>query len=167
MSRNFEVKTKKAAFLNGKQITGYVWDKIQICENHNIIIATNENEEISMYSGKTGELLFNWPKYFSYKIIPDYIEFAVQDMGMAFYGAISFEGKILVPFAFGSVKPTKYAGIYEVTCSKGTKAYYITKTKQVINACDIAKPNDSEWDFLIDNVWKRFSYISGIYQCIN
>ena len=86
---------------------------------------------------------------------------------MAFYGAISFEGKILVPFAFGSVKATKYAGVYEVTCSKGTKAYYVTKTKQVINADDIAKPNDSEWELLINNKWKRFSYISGIYQCIN
>ena len=72
------------------------------------------------------------------------------------------------PFAFGSIKPTKYApDIWEVTCSKGTKAYYITKTKQVINADDISSLNDFEWDFLVDNEWKRYSYISGIYECIN
>lgn len=169
MSVNFDIKTKKALFLNGKQITDCVWDNIQRYENNKLIIATNENKNknISIYGINTGKLLFEWGPYFSYKITSEYIEFSIQDMGMAFYGAISFEGKILVPFAFGSVKPTKYNGVWEVTCSKGTKAYYITKTKQVINADDIASPNDFEWDFLVDNEWKRYSYISGIYGCIN
>ena len=168
MSNNFEVKTKKALFLNGKQITDYVWDNIQRYENNKLIIATNENKNISIYGINTGKLLFEWGPYFSYKVTPHYIEFAIQDMGMAFYGIVSIQGKIVVPFAFASVKTTKYApDIWEVTCSKGTKAYYITKTKQVINADDISSPNDFEWDFLIDNKWKRYSYISGIYECIN
>lgn len=167
MTNNFEVKTKKALFINGSQITGYIWDNIHKIEKHNIIIATNENEKFSIYCGKTGKLLFDWGKYFSYKITPCYIEFVIQDMGMAFYGALSFEGKILVPFAFGSVIQTSCAGIYEVTCSKGTKAYYITKTKQIINADNVTCPNGADYMFLINNEWKKYSYISGIYTCIN
>lgn len=168
MSNNFEVKEKKALFMSGKRLTDYKWDDIRIYIQHEVIIATNHDDNFTLFSKKTGEMLFELDKHFSYKITPHYVELAIQDMGMAFYGAVSFEGEIIVPFAFGSVKPTNYAGIYEVTLSKGTKAYYITKTDQVINGDDIHEHDLFEYDVLIDNEWKRYWYsrMDNKYVCM-
>ena len=168
MSNNFEVKTKKALFLNGERITEYNWDKIEWFANTEIIIATNEEREFALYSKKDGELMYEVDNYISHEIKDDYIIIKIMHIDLPLYGVISFNGKVIVPVAFTAINETEYKNVFYIEMSKLVKGYYLSNNGQIVTgATEVTKPNDVEYDFLIDGEWKRYSFIDGVYTVIN
>lgn len=169
MSRKFKVKCKKALFLNDKQITDYIYDELNVHKEREIIIATTSEGKFHLYDYEDGKLLFK-AEHYSFFWVDDgrTITLSIEEKGKKLWGVISFKGEVIIPFKFSFIKPTVYYDkVFEVETFTSEKGYYMTKTNQLIIADDIKKPNGVEYDFLIDNKWKRYSFISGIYDCIN
>lgn len=169
MSNNFEVKTKKALFINGERITEYNWDKIELLNQGEVIIATNHDGEFALYSKKDGKFLYETDNYISHEIKDDYIIIKIMHIDLPLYGVISLiNGKLVVPIAFTYLNLTKYKNVFEIEMSKLVKGYYLSNNGQIVTgATEVTKPNDVEYDFLIDGEWKRYSFIDGIYTSIN
>jgi len=168
MSNNFEVKTKKTLFLNGERLTEYIWDNIEFYDNLEIIILTNDEGQFSVYSKLGGDLLYETDNHISHEIKEDYIIIKIMYIDLPLYGIISFTGKVIVPPSFTDIKETEHENVFQIEISKLVKGYYMAKNGQLIlGTTQVNKANDVEYEFLIDNRWRRYSFIDGVYMCIN
>lgn len=167
MSKNFEVKSKKALFLNGEQVTDFEWDHFDIDNIHEIIVATNDEKNFALFN-LDGDLLFQIEECINYEITSKYILVKTMYIDLPLYGLISFEGKILLPLGFMSITGTTNEDILKIKMCELIQGYYIISTGQsILNAEDFKSDIEEEYRFLIENKWKKYKLVKGNYECIN
>lgn len=167
MSRNFEVKTKKALFLNGEQITDYDWDHFDIDNTHEIVVATDEEKYFALFN-LDGDLLFEIEDCLNYEIMPKYILIKIKYIDIILYALISHQGELLLPFAFTSIEGTTNEDILKIKMSDIVQGYYIISTGQtILNAEDFKVISTKEYSFLIENEWKNHIFVYDKYECVN
>ena len=167
MSVNFEIKTKKALFLNGQQITDFDWDHFDIDNINEVIVATDEEKYFALFN-LHGDLLFDIGNCINYEIMSKYIWLKIISIDLPFCGLISHEGEQLLPFVFKSIMGTSNEDVLEIKISDTIKGYYIISTRQAILPAENFKSESiNEYSFFMENEWKKYKLINGKYQCIN
>lgn len=167
MSKNFEIKTKKALFLNGKQITDYDWDHFNIDNIHEVIVATDEDKYFALFD-LDGDILFELESHIDYEIMPTCILIKVMHIDLPLYGLVSFNGKILLPFGFTSIKKTHNDNILKIKISDLICGYYILSTNQIIlNAEQIQCISKNEYNFFMEDGWNKYVLINGKYEHVD
>lgn len=165
MSNNFEIKTKKALFLDNRKITDYDWDHFDIDNIHEVIVATNEDKCFALFN-LAGDLLFDISNCVNYEIMPKFIHIKIIAGNFYFCGLISHYGEVLLPFAFKSIRGIGNDDVLEIKISDTIKGYYIVSTEQVILPAEDFKSEDiNEYKFFIGNEWKKYMLTNGKYEC--
>lgn len=167
MSRNFEVKTKRALFLNGEQKTDFDWDHFNIDNVHEIIVATDEEKHFALFN-LDGDLLFEIEDCIDYEITSNYILLKIKYLDLPVYGMLSFEGELLLPFGLTSIESTESENVVKIKMTDWVFGYYILSTRQLIlNASEIKLNSAQEYSFFIENEWKKYSLLEGEFKSIN
>jgi len=164
---NFEVKTKKALFLNGKKVTEYDWDHFDIDNIHEIVVATDEEKHFALFN-LAGDLLFDTGNCTNYEIMSKYVLVKIMYIDLPLYGLISHEGELLLPFGFKSITGTSDDNVLKINMVDIIEGYYIVSTRQtILKAEDFKSDSLGEYSFLIGNVWRKYTLVDGEYECID
>lgn len=167
MSRNFEVKTKKALFLNGEQITDYDWDHFDIDNIHEIVVATDDEKNFALFN-LDGDLLFEIESCLDYEIMTNCILIKFMYIDLPLYALVSLEGELLLSQAFNSIEKTENKDILKLNMADIIKGYYIISTGQIIlNAEDFELKPEGEYCFFVKNKWENYKLVNDKYVCID